>query len=243
MRYIQSVITLFTATTLTGLTAGSVLAAKTIEFWWNIPYHITIANLEEYLTYGENLDVDTGLWPWTIPFMSLEAYRANGESMLLHRASNIALNLDIDLDFISFERFLSSRGGECMLRKLATGVKKSSLSNTGNKRRLRNAFVNAAEDGSLNALEILNEYDSRRIHFNLPYLHNNVDPILKLQDKILASLEEGGFPVEQGQLLLSKILSEPYEEIDEDLQRFNLIDVDYDILENVSLNICERLDN
>ena len=161
----------------------------------------------------------------------------------MRRYYDVALNLEIDLNYIRFERYLNSAGGECVLRHLAKVVRPSP-NNPDAYLLLRATFNFSAIDGNLSPLELMQEYGRDKIYFDLYYLVNDAAPILvRIQDEILELMKEAGVPVEQAQILASEVLSETDEAIDEDLKRFNLMHLDYDILEEASLHICEQLDN
>ena len=125
-----------------------------------------------------------------------------------------------------------------MLDHMAT-LLKPSPSSTAGKTALRAALVNAAApDGSLSLLDVVDNYPTPQIHFDLDQFTHEDDRDQVIQDELSEMWQNGGLPQAQRQQIKDQLFSG---ESVSDQQPLNFTDIDYDILSDISLRICEKL--
>ena len=212
------------AVAFTGLSIGSVLAADEIIFHWRAASRsLSITDLETYTVTGE-------LSP------QLQSYLEHiTDPRKLNALRNI-LNQTVQVDFIAFERYLRSTTGDCMLEQMGT-VLNPGPNSTVSKVALRAALVNAAApDGSLSLLEVMTSYPTNQIHLDFSQITYDHQRAQAIKNGLIEIWQKGGLPHEQLQQLQEQIFTEEYASHQVPL---NFIDIDYDLLSDVSLNICE----
>ena len=214
------------AVTFTGLGMGSVLAAEEIVFRWQAASRsILLSDLETYATTGE-------------PSQQLQSYFDLFSDPNRLNAVRPILNQTMQVDFVPFERYLRSDAGDCMLDHMATLLKPTPDSTAG-KISLRAALINAAApDGDFNLLEIVTEYPTAQIHLDLDQMFQDNDHDQTIEDDLEEFWQKAGLPQEQLQQLETQIFSDDGASNQPPL---NLMDIDYTVLSDVSLRICEKL--
>ena len=225
MRCLHPVVTLL-AVTFTGLGMGSGLAAEEIVFRWQAASRsLLVTDLETYAATGE-------------PSRQLQSYFDLYSNSRGLNAMRPILNQTMQVDFVSFERYLRSDAGDCMLGHMAT-LLKPTPSSTAGKVSLRAALVNAAApDGNFNLLEIMTEYPTAQMHLDLDQMFRANHHEQTIKDDLEEFWQKAGFPQEQLQQLEAQIFSEG-SAINQ--QPLNLTNIDYSVLSDVSRRICEKL--
>ena len=225
MRRLNPLIALLTVT-FTGLGMGSVLAAEEVFFWWRAASRsVQISDIEDYAVTGETSE-------------QLQSYF----DMVNHpgglNALRPILNQPIQVDFVAFEKFLRTDGGECMLEHMGTLLKPSPRSTAG-KISLRAALVNAAApDGNFSVLEILSAYPTDQIHLDIDQMARDNNHDRTIHDDLAEFWDQGGLPQDQMRQLDAQFVSQ---DIPTDQPPLNFTEIDYDVLSDVTLRICEKL--
>ena len=214
------------AVTFTGLGMGSALAAEEVFFRWQAASRsVLVTDIETYAVTGEPSD-------------QLQSYF----DMVNHpgglNALRPLLNQTMQVDFIAFEKFLRSDAGECMLDRMGTVLKPSPTSTVG-KLSLRAALINAAApDGSFSMLEILSAYPTDQVHLDIDQIARSNNHDQTIHDDLAQFWREGGLPQDQMRQLEAQFTSE---ESASNQPPLNFTDIDYDVLSDVTLRICEKL--
>ncbi|MDJ0703654.1 MAG: alpha/beta hydrolase [Leptolyngbyaceae cyanobacterium MO_188.B28] len=225
MRRSNSLVALL-AVTFTGLGMGSVLAAEEVFFRWQAASRsVQISDIEAYAVSGETSD-------------QLQSYF----DMVRHpdglNALRPILVQDMQVDFIAFEKFLRSEAGECMLNHMGNLLKPSPRSTAG-KISLRAALVNAtAPDGHFSLLEILSAYPTNQLHLDVDQIARENNHDRTIHDDLAEFWDQGGLPQDQMRQLEAQFASE---DISTDLPPLDFTEIDYDVLADVTLRICEKL--
>ena len=212
--------------TLTGFGMGSALAAEEIVFQWQAASRsLSVRDLETYAVTGDPSDQLQSYFDLISDPRGLNALRP-------------ILNQTMQVDFVSFERYLRSDAGDCMLDHMATVLRPTPSSTVG-KISLRAALVNAAApDGDFTLLEIMTEYPTAQIHVDLDQMFRESDQDQTIQEDLEGFWQNVGLPQEQLQQLETQIFSE---ESVSNQPPLNLTTIDYTVLSDVSSRICEKL--
>ncbi|MEO1133873.1 MAG: alpha/beta hydrolase [Cyanobacteria bacterium J06639_1] len=177
----RSYLTLATAAALGAIASPAMAAEEIVVSGGSTDRSFSVSNIEAYATTGE---LDGNIEPFLTDLTEPQS-----------QALRDSLQYDVSVNFVPFAKFWRSGLGTTILDQTATVIRPGSDEVSG-RQALRSAIVRASEDGSFDAIELLERYPTTQIEISEQEIRDRVDSLQTFAGDVQLLLAAAGVTID-----------------------------------------------